>query len=257
MVRSTSSSRPMSGSILPSRAFLLRSTQKRFERLEAFLALLGRLRGLRRRTPALLLGAAHAPLLGAAHLGDAVGDVVDGVEARHLLLLQEVDGVAFALGEQRYQHVGAGDLFAARRLHVNRSALEDALEAGGRLGVLGPVEHQALELVVEVGGEILAQPVEIDAAGPHHRDRVLIVDEREQQVLERRELMTPLVGESEGSVQGLFQVAREHGLFLFKSALQRMLMLAGKIHDLRHLRLRRSRKDIRRKCPPPAGGHGA
>ena len=33
-----------------------------------------------------------------------------GVEARHLLLLQEEGGVALALGEHRDQHVGAGHL---------------------------------------------------------------------------------------------------------------------------------------------------
>ncbi len=63
---------------------------------------------------AFLLGALHPPGLGATRrLGDAVRDVVDGVEARHVLLLQEIDRVAFALGEHGDQDVGAGDLLAA------------------------------------------------------------------------------------------------------------------------------------------------
>ncbi len=71
-------------------------------------ALLALLRAL------LLVGALDAPRLGAARrLGDAMRDVVDGVEARHVLLLQEIDRVAFALGEHGDQDVGAGDLLAA------------------------------------------------------------------------------------------------------------------------------------------------
>ena len=41
-----------------------------------------------------LLGAAHPAALGhAGALGDAVADVVDGIEPRHVLLLQEIDRV--------------------------------------------------------------------------------------------------------------------------------------------------------------------
>ena len=82
----------------------------------------------------LFLGAARrARLAGAGTLGDAVRDVVDRVVAGHLLLLQEIGGMALALGEDRDEHVGAGDFFAARRLDVDHGALDDALEAGGRL----------------------------------------------------------------------------------------------------------------------------
>jgi hypothetical protein len=68
-------------------------------------------------------------------LGDAMGDEVHRVVARHVLLLQEVGRVRFALGEDRDQHVGAGHLGAARGLHVDRGALDHALEGGGRHGL--------------------------------------------------------------------------------------------------------------------------
>ena len=60
----------------------------------------------------LLVDAAHWPRLGdTGPLGDTVTDVIDRVVARHVLLLQEIRGMAFALGEDRNQHVGAGHLF--------------------------------------------------------------------------------------------------------------------------------------------------
>ena len=81
------------------------------------------------------------------HLGDAVGDVVDRVEAGHVLLLQEIDGVALALGEHGHQHVGAGHLLAARGLHVNDGALDHPLEAGGGLGILARIVDQVVSSV--------------------------------------------------------------------------------------------------------------
>ncbi len=95
-----------------------------------------------------LLGAALAAILllraldpagarATGHLGLAVADVVDGVEPRHALVLEERHGMAVAFREQRHQHVGACDFLATRRLHVHRGALDDALEARGRQGSLG------------------------------------------------------------------------------------------------------------------------
>jgi hypothetical protein len=39
----------------------------------------------------------------------AVADEADGIEPAHVLLLQEIDRIALALGKQRHQHIGAGD----------------------------------------------------------------------------------------------------------------------------------------------------
>ena len=150
------------------------------------------------------IGATHAPRLGpAGRLGDAVADVVDGVEPRHLLLLQEEHGVALALGEQRDQDVGAGHLFAAGGLHVDGGALQHALEAGGRLGFGMVAADDVAELVVDIVAEVAAQPLDIDVAGPHDRDRVLVVDQRQQQVLEGGVVVPPVVGVGEGPAQGL------------------------------------------------------
>ena len=58
------------------------------------------------------------------------------------------------------------------------------------------VADDIAELVVDIVGEVAAQPLDIDVAGAHHGDGVLIVDQRQQQVLERRVFVPPLVGEA-------------------------------------------------------------
>src|SRR5215472_11551682 len=93
-----------------------------------------------------------------------------------ILPLQEISGMTLALGENRDQHVGAGHLLAARRLHVDDGALDDALEACGRLGILVAVAHQILELAFEIRSEAPSQLVEVDVARAHDRGGVLVVD---------------------------------------------------------------------------------
>ena len=83
-------------------------------------------------------------------LADAVADVGHRIEAAHVLLLEEIDGVALALGEQRDEHVGAGDLVAAGRLDVEDGALDDALEPAGRGRVGAVVGDQRAKLIVEI-----------------------------------------------------------------------------------------------------------
>ncbi len=122
--------------------------------------------------------------------------------------------MALALGEDRDQHVGAGDLLAARRLHVDDGALDHALEPGGRLGILVALVHQVLEFALEIGGQAAAQLVEIDVAGPHDGGGILIVDQRQQQMLERGVFVMALIGERQRAVERLFKVARKSGHWL-------------------------------------------
>ena len=159
-----------------------------------------------------LIDAAYGARLGhAGALGDAVADVVDRVVAGHVLLLQEVGSVALPLGEDRDQDVGAGDLFAAGRLHVDNRALDHALEASRRLGVVAAVDDQVVEFGLDVAEQVAAQLVEIDVAGAQYRRSVLIVDQRQKKMLERRVFVMPLVGESERPVQRLLETTGEGG----------------------------------------------
>ena len=71
-----------------------------------------------------------------------------------------------ALGENGDQDICASHFLATRRLNVERRALNDALEAIGRLGLLLAVDHQVFKFGVEVLNDGLAQSVEVDAARP-------------------------------------------------------------------------------------------
>ncbi len=113
-----------------------------------------------------------------------------------------------ALGEHRDQHIGAGHFLAARRLDVDGGALQHALETRRGLSILGMVRYEVAELAVDVGNEIATQFLQIDRAGAENRHRVLVFGQREEQMLERGIFVAPLVRISEGSVQGLFQIAR-------------------------------------------------
>ena len=117
--------------------------------------------------------------------------------------------MALALGEDRDEHVGARDLLAARRLDVDHRALDDALEAGGRLGILVVAGDQIVELGVDIVEHRALQLFEIDVAGAHDGGRVGVVDQRQQQMLERRIFMMPLIGEGERLMKGLFEALGE------------------------------------------------
>ena len=166
----------------------------------------------RRLAAVLLLGAGDAAGAGTArHLGLAVADVIDGVEPRHALVLEERHGVAVALGEQGHQHVGAGDFLAAGRLHMHGRALHHALETRGRQRFARSLGDDALQPVIDEGFEIMAQAIDIDAAGLEHRGRILVLRHRQQQVLERGVFVPALARQGESSVEGLLEVLGQHG----------------------------------------------
>ncbi len=151
------------------------------------------------------LGAAHRLRLGSAGaLGDAVADVVDRVVAGHVLLLQEVGGMALALGEDRHEHVRSRHLLATGGLHMDHRALDHALEPRRRLGVLTAVADQVGEFGIDIFDEAALQRVDLDIAGPHDGGGVLVVHEGEQEVLQRRIFVPALAGERQGAVESLF-----------------------------------------------------
>ncbi len=92
---------------------------------------------------------------------------------------------------------------------MDHRTLDDALEAGRRLGIVAPVGDEVGQFGIDVIDEIAPEQVEIDAAGAHHRSRVLVVDQRQQQVFQGGVFVTALVGQGQSPVKRLFETARE------------------------------------------------
>ncbi len=90
---------------------------------------------------------------------------------------------------------------------MDRRALQDALEARRRLGVLDMRRDQVRQLVVDVIRHIAAQLLEVDRAGAQHRHGVLVFGQGEEQMLQRGVFVAPLIGVSERPMQGLLEIA--------------------------------------------------
>ncbi len=170
-----------------------------FQRLGALLVgLLGfflLVRGAARR-----LGLAHA-----GPLGDAMADITHRIQPVHILLMQEIDGVAFALGEKRHQNIGARDLVTAGILHMQHGALHHALEAGGGFGLLAVLDHQGDQFLIDIFLHRAPERVGVDIAGFHHLAGIGIVHQGQQQMFKSRVFMMPVTGKFDGVMQGRFQ----------------------------------------------------
>ena len=62
-----------------------------------------------------------------------MSDEIDHIEARYVLRLEEVNRLAFLLREDGDQYIRTGDLGFAGALHMEDSALQNALETQSRL----------------------------------------------------------------------------------------------------------------------------
>ena len=113
------------------------------------------------------------------HLADAVRDEIHHVEAGDSLLLQEVNRVRILFAVDGDQHVGAIDFLLARGLNMQDGALDDALEAEGRLGVDVVLAGNDRRVFVDEVGQILAQRIRLAAAGTQRFRRRRVVDQRE------------------------------------------------------------------------------
>jgi hypothetical protein len=138
-----------------------------------------------------------------------MADILDGIEARHILFLQEERGVALALGEDRNQHVRPRHFLTTGRLDMDDRAVNNALKAGRRRSLGDGFGGDRRELGIEILGDALTQPVDVDIAGTHHGGGVAIFYESGQQVFQRRIFMAALIGLFESAVKCDLQILRE------------------------------------------------
>ena len=138
-----------------------------------------------------------------------MGNVLYCIKPRHLLFLQKIRSVAFPLRKDADEHVGARDFLATRRLDVNDSPLDDPLERIRRMRVARRLRHDRLELSIEILDEPSAKLLKIDGTGSHHGRGIAIVDQREQQVLERRKFVMAYIRVLHRPVQRGFEIFGE------------------------------------------------
>jgi hypothetical protein len=69
----------------------------------------------------------------------------------------------------------------------------------------------ARSVLIEEFGQILFNLLDIHTAGAQHRERIRVIDQPEQQMLEGRIFVLAIGGELQRPVQSLFKIARQHG----------------------------------------------
>jgi hypothetical protein len=152
--------------------------------------------GLRRRSPGMLLRR-------------ELGDDLYRSRVGNSLLIEELVRGASHFESDREQHMRARHHGMTQLLRLKRSVVFDALKRRRRPGSLEVVEQNVMRLlVIEVSNELSLQHVEIGVAAPHCRGRIRVLNEGEQEVLERRiELMT-LDGVAERALLGFCEQRR-------------------------------------------------
>jgi hypothetical protein len=139
-----------------------------------------------------------------------VSEVVQDVELVHALGAEEVDGLRPLRLVHRGEHLGRVDFPLPGALRVQLGVLHDALEHGRehRLDVF--VLGQGLELLVHEIVELLLQQFHVPAASGDDVRHLAVVEEREEEVLERDVLMPAPHGVGEGEFEGLLELPGDH-----------------------------------------------
>jgi hypothetical protein len=92
---------------------------------------------------------------------------------------------------------------------VNNRAMNHALEPCCRLRLALPVYNQPVKLTVDIGKQLLAQQVEVNITGTHDRRRILIVNQRDKQMLQRRIFVAAFIGVLKSPVKRFFKTGRK------------------------------------------------
>ena len=133
------------------------------------------------------------------------------VEAGDILHAQQIGGVRLLLAEDCHQHVRDGDLFLAARLHVKDGALQDALKTKGRLNFPIVVVGQARRSLLDEGSQVALEFRHVRTAGAQDLAHLGGVQDRQQEMLHRHELMTGLARVLKRFIQTVFKLVAQHG----------------------------------------------
>ena len=112
------------------------------------------------------------------NLGNAMGDVIDDINTRNTLLLEQKHRLAFLLAENRHQHIGAGNFTLAGALHMKNSTLQNTLKPKRWLSfALLIVNRNKWRGGVNKLAQIVPKLVQIGATSAQNRSRSLVIQQ--------------------------------------------------------------------------------
>jgi hypothetical protein len=148
-----------------------------------------------------LVGEAAARL--ALDLRDAVREIVEDVETRDALLLEQIDGVRVGRQDEGGEDVAAVNLFLSRPFGLKQSVFDDALEGGRVLGERVGGGGGALQFLFEELFQLLRQRLGVAAAVADDLGRRALVQQRVEEVFERHVLVPSFDRLHRGEIQSL------------------------------------------------------
>ena len=136
-----------------------------------------------------------------------MGDVVDDIQPGYALGLEEIHRLAFLFRENRHQHISTGDFALAGGLDMEHRPLQHALETQGwlRIPVVFIFGDQGCGGVDKLD-QIAAQCSDVCRTGLEYADGVVVIQQCEQEMLDRHKLVSLGPGSAKGVIQGLLQV---------------------------------------------------
>jgi hypothetical protein len=148
-------------------------------------------------------------LIAASPLADAMIRGLTDIEVGKSLLLHEEHRRRLSLSKHGDQDIVPTHLVLPSGLHVDDGAMDGPLEPGRWLCVCGAGDDERTEVLVEVGYDAMAKTPNISLARPHRRSGVAIINQSHQQMLKRREFVTPIICQLQCLMKGSFKALRK------------------------------------------------
>ncbi|MEM1130206.1 MAG: hypothetical protein AAGH83_06760 [Pseudomonadota bacterium] len=132
--------------------------------------------------------------------------------ARHPVLFQKGDGRRVPLGKERQKHVSAPDLGGERAIILDGARTHDALESACRGHIARrKLDNHASDICIDMRDKRVPQPAKMHTAGLHDRSGVAFVDQREEQMLGRHQVVATGLGKIHAPVNGILQALGKYG----------------------------------------------
>ena len=125
--------------------------------------------------------------------------------------------MGFAFSKQSHQRIGPSHFFAARALNVDNGALDNAVKACCRAGFFKIFNHEALKIIIEILYNVCFKRLNINITGRYNRRSITIIEQGEQEMLQRSQFMLAVRRIGQCAVDGFFEYRRKRRHIIFLS----------------------------------------